>query len=178
MSAFIVLALAIVSRILPLSFHTAGLNFTAVGAGLLFFGARRSRWQTIIPVAALMSCDFYLTVLKYHMSFHVAEYVMTWAWYAALCLIAHGLLQRVTVLRVAAGVLTSALGFYLISDFPLWLFGSLYPHTLAGLVDCYVAALPFLLNDLLSTMIGAAVLFGAPVLAARLLHSEAGQRVA
>ena len=31
---------------LPTTFHAAGLNFTAVGGGLLFFGARRSRWQT------------------------------------------------------------------------------------------------------------------------------------
>jgi hypothetical protein len=90
----------------------------------------------------------------------------------------HGLLRRVTVLRVAAGVVTSAVGFYLISDLPLWAFGSMYPHTAAGLVECYTAALPFLMNDLISTGLGAAVLFGAPVLAERLLHSEARQTAA
>jgi hypothetical protein len=39
--------------------------------------------------------------------------------------------------------------FYLISNFGVWLFGlnlanQPYPKTLAGLAECYVAALPFL----------------------------------
>ena len=53
MAAYIVLLLAVLSRILPLTFHSAGFNFTAVGGGLLFFGARRSRWQSVIAVLAL-----------------------------------------------------------------------------------------------------------------------------
>lgn len=178
MSAYIVLLLAIISRILPLTFHTAGINFSAMGAGLLFFGSRRSRWQTIFPVAAVMLTDYYLTVFLYHMGFNPKFYIATWAWYAALCVMSHGLLRKVTVLRVAAGVLTSAVGFYLISDFPLWAFGSMYAHTAAGLVQCYVAALPFLLNDLISTSIGAAVLFGAPALARRMVESHSRQTAA
>ncbi len=40
MLAYIVLLLAVLSRILPHAFHATAWNFTAVGGGLLFFGSR------------------------------------------------------------------------------------------------------------------------------------------
>ena len=43
MIAYLVLLLAILSRIVPHVFATTSVGFTAVGGGLLFFGARRSR---------------------------------------------------------------------------------------------------------------------------------------
>ena len=43
----------------------------------------------------------------------------------------------------------------------------MYPHTLAGLRDCFVAALPFYRNDLISTGIVAGLAFGVPVLVRR-----------
>jgi hypothetical protein len=48
----------------------------------------------------------------------------------------------------------------------------MYPHTLAGLMTCYAAGLPFYRNDLLSTAIVAGLAFGVPVLVrkARLQH--------
>ena len=74
MIAYLVLLLAILSRILPHIFATTSVGFTAVGGGLLFFGARRSRWQTIIAVLALMATDFYLTVYVYGAAFHAARW--------------------------------------------------------------------------------------------------------
>ena len=49
----------------------------------------------------------------------------------------------------------------------------MYPHSVSGLAACYVAALPFYGNDLLSTGIFAAAFFGLPVVAARLVESTA-----
>src|SRR5579875_781552 len=108
MIAYLVLILAALSRLLPHALHGTALNFTAVGAGLLFFGSRRSRWQAAAAVAILAATDFYLTRLVYGYAFHVSSYLVTWAWYAAVCLVAAGLLRKVTVLRVVAGVVASA----------------------------------------------------------------------
>jgi hypothetical protein len=47
----------------------------------------------------------------------------------------------------------------------------MYPHSLAGLVACYVAAIPFYANDVMSTAITAGALFGLPVLAANIAES-------
>jgi hypothetical protein len=49
MLAYVVLLLAVVSRILPPAFHNAGWNFTAVGGGLLFFGSRMGTDRSAPP---------------------------------------------------------------------------------------------------------------------------------
>jgi len=171
MYAFIVLLLAALSRLVPHMMHGTGINITAVGAGLLFFGSRSSRWQAAIAVAVMALTDVYLTKVVYGFPFHISGYLVTWAWYGALCLISSGLLRKVTFLRVVAGVFISATGFYVIVDFALWAMGNMYPHTLAGLGACYVAALPFYGNDLVCTAGLSAILFGLPVLAAKLAET-------
>ena len=174
MIAYIVLLLAALSRLLPHAFHGVGLNFTAVGAGLLFFGARRPRWQAALALAVMAITDIYLTRVVYGMPFHVRGYLITWAWYAAVCLLASGLLRKVTVLRVAAAVVASATSFFLLSNLVVWIGSGMYPHSAAGLATCYIAALPFYANDLVSTGLLSAALFGLPVLAAKLseaMHS-------
>ena len=83
MFAYVLLLLAVVSRVVP---HPAWFSFTAVGGSLLYFGARRSWWQGIFPIAALAATDYYLTVYAYNYPFHVQDYLVTWAWYG----VAHG----------------------------------------------------------------------------------------
>jgi hypothetical protein len=182
MSAYIVLILAVLSRILPHAFHTVSWNFTAVGGGLLFFGSRMgagdgSRRFTgaaaarlASALAVLMATDYYLTVYAYQYPFRVQWYLATWVWYAAVCLLGMGLLNKVTVLRVAGAAVASATSFFLISNFAVWATGAMYPHSLAGLGACFVAGVPFYRNDLASTAITAGALFGLPVLAAKFVE--------
>ena len=66
-SYFFVLA-AVFTRILPHPW----LSFTAVGASLLVFGARRSPKLFILPVLALAAADYYLTVFAYNYSVSLA----------------------------------------------------------------------------------------------------------
>jgi hypothetical protein len=167
MIAYIVLILAALSRLVPHAFHGVGLNFTAVGAGLLFFGSRRPRWQAIIAVAVFALTDIFLTRVVYGFPFHLRGYLITWLWYAAICLLGASLLRKVTVLRVIAGGLASATSFFVLSNLAVWIGSGMYPHTAGGLTACYIAALPFYANDLVSTSLVAGVLFGVPALARR-----------
>jgi hypothetical protein len=181
MIAYIVLLLAVLSRILPPAFHLAGWNFTAIGGGLLFFGSRLNSshpgskpthawlpgFKLASAVAILIVTDYCLTVFAYHSPFHLGEYVVTWVWYAAVCLLGMEILRKPTALRVILGVLASATSFFLLSNFAVWGGGALYPRTLAGLAACYTAALPFYRNDLVSTAITAGALFGLPALATK-----------
>jgi hypothetical protein len=172
MVAFIVLLLAALTRLLPHTLHGVGLNFTAVGGGLLFFGARRPRWQSVIAVAVMALTDVYLTTVTFGLHFKVSSYIITWVWYAAVCLLGSALLRKVTVLRVATGVIASATGFFLITNFAVWAGNQVtYPHSFAGLGICYAAGLPFYMNDLVSTTITAGALFGLPVLAAKVVEA-------
>ncbi len=169
MIAYVVLLLAAISRLLPHALHGTGLNVTAVSGGLLFFGSRRPRWQMLIAVCVMALTDVYLTRYVYGFPFHVSGYVVTWLWYGAVCLLGSTLLTRISVLRVGAAVLSSATGFFLLSNLVVWMSGGMYAHTLPGLATCYVAALPFYGNDLVSTGLTAVVLFGLPVVAAQLV---------
>jgi len=186
MAAYLVLLLAVLSRILPHAFHAVSWNFTALGGGLLFFGSRLGTsqpgvserafaWRTAAKlasaVAVLMATDYYLTVYAYQFPFRVRGYLVTWVWEAAVCLLGMKLLRKPTVLRVIAGVLASATSFFLLSNFVVWAGGAMYPRTLAGLGACYVAAVPFYGNDLVSTAFTAGALFGLPVLAAKIVET-------
>ena len=63
--------------------------------------------------------------------------------------------------KIGAAAFLCALQFFLITNLPIWIFGTLYPHTLSGLVACYIAALPFFGNTLVSNLFYSAFFFGA-----------------
>ncbi len=54
--------------------------------------------------------------------------------------------------RIAATGLGSAVAFFVVSNFGVWAFGDglRYPQTLPGLIECYVQAIPFFRNTLIS----------------------------
>ncbi|MEO0424952.1 MAG: DUF6580 family putative transport protein [Pseudomonadota bacterium] len=61
--------------------------------------------------------------------------------------------------RYGAAVALGAMVFFLLSNFGMWLYGT-YPPTLAGLLACYIAGLPFLLQALVADAAYSLVLFG------------------
>jgi hypothetical protein len=170
MPAYLLLLLAVLSRVVP---HPDWLNFTAVGGALLYFGARRSRREMLAPLAALVATDFYLTTFAYHYAFHWQEYIPTWTWYIAALALGQILLRsRTTLPRFISAVVLGPTSFFLMSNFAVWLTGSMYPKNAGGLVTCYVAGLPFYRNDLVSTAIVAGLAFGVPVLVRRIQQAR------
>lgn len=170
MGAYLLILVAVLSRIVPHPW----MNFTAVGGGLLYFGARRPLREAIWPVLALMATDVYLTTVFYHYPWHTSAYTITWIWYAAAVVLGRILLSRkVNVPRVIAAPVIASTSFFLISNYAVWIGGTLYPHTLAGLGLCYAAGLPFYRNDVLSTTLVTGLAFGLPVLAQRMAQQRA-----
>lgn len=171
MPAYLLLLVAVLSRLLP---HAGWFNFTAVGGALLYFGARRSWREMLVPLAALMATDYALTVYTYHYSFVWQGYVPTWAWYLMAMALGQILLRaRTTVVRVAAGVLLGPTSFFVVSNYAVWVGSVTYPQTLSGLAACYAAAIPFYRNDLLSTALVAGLAFGVPALVRRMNETRA-----
>lgn len=170
--AFLVLLLAVFSRVLPAMLHVTGANVTMLGAGILFFGAnlRPTQRLLVVPALALLAMsDYWLTTYAYGYPFHLAGYLPTWLWYAVVCLGASGWLgRRRSVPRIATAAVLSSTGFFLLSNGAVWLRGNLYPHTAAGLGACYTAGLPFYRNDLVSTLAFSALFFALPLFAAAL----------
>jgi hypothetical protein len=164
MLAYLFVILAVAARALAgtgtLSLH----GFTPLCASLIFFGSRAPRKQFWAPVALLIGCDVYLNIFRYNMAITWDQTVI-WAWYGAVCFSGLFLRGRVKPLWVGAAAIGSSVSFFVISNFAVWLAGNIaYPKTLAGLSACYVAAIPFFKNDLISNLLFSTVFFAIPAL--------------
>ena len=158
---FVVLAAAVHIRCIALPF-----SFTPVLAALLYFGARMPRKQMWIPVAMLAASDIYLNRVVYNYPFNVDQ-VVTWAFYAGVLLLGAFAIKGWSPVRIGASALGGSVGFFVISNFAVWLTGTMYPMTAGGLVACYVAGLPFFRNALFSDMLFTAVFFGIGYMVSR-----------
>jgi hypothetical protein len=164
MIAYLLLLVAVLSRVAVLG-HPDWMNFTAVTAALLYFGARRPLREMAAPLAAFMATDYCMTVYAYHTAFVWQHYVITWIWYAAAVVLGWILLSgKTSALRVSAGALLGPTFFFVVSNFAVWAASGMYTHTLGGLGTCYVAGIPFYRNDLAATGIALAMAFGVPAL--------------
>jgi hypothetical protein len=144
--------------------------FTPVGAALLFFGARGPRRRMWVPLALLAASDVILTTLVYKYPF-TWDHFVTWAWYAAMLWLGTNLRQNAGVVRILGAALAGSVSFFLLSNFAVWAaWGDMYPRTIAGLMTCYEAGLPFFRRAAEGDLLFASLMFGAPVL----LHILAG----
>ena len=170
MPAYLLLLAALLSRVIP---HAGWYGFTAIGGSLLYFGAKRSWREMLLPVAALAGLDYYLTTHVYSYDFIWQDYLVTWGWYAAAIVLGAILLARqVSVVRVVAAALLGPTSFFLASNYTAWLSlnhpGGMYAPTFAGLLTCFYAGLPFYGRDLISTALVLTLAFGVPVAFRRL----------
>lgn len=141
--------IGIISRFAP---HLP--NMTPVGATALFSGAKFGiKKALIITLTTMLITDIFLGL-----------HPVMWATYGSFILailIGYSIKKRQTVKSIVGAAAVSSLLFFLITNFAVWLTpGSMYPATWAGLVDCYIMALPFFRNTILGDMCYTAVFFG------------------
>lgn len=137
-------------------------NFTAVGAMCLFGGAYfERRWAAVVvPLAALVLSDVVLAATLYGFTGFTVISVSHLLFALTACL-GMTLQGRVTFGRVTLAALSASALFFVLSNFAAWLSGyEGYPYTPAGLLACYVAAIPFAQNMLLANLFYCGVLFG------------------
>lgn len=157
---YLLIVLVVVARLLVHPF-----NFTPVGAIGLFAGSWCSpRIAWAVPLVALFVSDavngFYDPVVM----------VFVYLGFLGGPLLGRVLLAKQrTLARYAVAVLAAASIFYLVSNFGMWLSSvSAYPRTLAGLLECYWAGLPYFRMTLLGDLFYGFLLFGAAELLNRL----------
>lgn len=130
-------------------------NVTSIAAIALFGGAYFSdKWFAfVVPLSALFLSDLFIGFYP-HMEFVYVSFALV------VC-IGIWLQKRRTILAVGGATFASSLLFFLMTNFGVWYFQSLYPKTLDGLLSCYVAGLPFFENSVQGDLIFSAVLFGS-----------------
>jgi hypothetical protein len=149
---------AALSRLLP---HPP--NFTPIAALALFGGAQfaNPRAAFLVPLVAMLLSDLIL-------GFTNLTPVIYGCFALTVCL-GFWVRRRRDVGRIAVAALAGSLLFFVITNFAVWAASGLYPRTLAGLVECYIAALPFFRNTLAGDLFYSAILFGGLKLAERQL---------
>jgi uncharacterized protein DUF6580 len=152
---YLIIVFAVLTRFIP---HLP--NFSPVYGALLFGGANLKKRSSVwFPTVILGASDIVLTKFIYHMNVGWEELIQMAA-FASIAMTGWILRKRFSVGRLAFACLAAPTAFYLISDFGVWLGFNSYPHTWAGLVACYVAAIPFQGRITASTVLFAGILFG------------------
>ena len=147
---FVIVAIATValSRLLP---HIP--NFTPIAAMALFGGAFLSNKKSayLLTFAALLLSDILVNTILYN-DYNFTNYLaqpFVWAVYFSFALtvfMGTSFQHNINVKNVAFFSVSSSLIFWLLTNFACWPNNPLYTQDLAGLINCYIAAIPFIGN--------------------------------
>jgi len=86
--------------------------------------------------------------------------VYVYAGFALTVVVGFWVGRRIGAGRIALAVVGSSVLFFVLSNFGVWVTSGLYPMTVEGLLQAYVAAIPFFQNSLLGNAVFTALLFG------------------
>ena len=144
-----IIAVLAIFRLLP---HWP--NVSPVAAMALFGGAyfADKRVAFIVPFLALFLSDLFLG-LHNTMIFVYVGFALTVA-------IGFALKNRVTMTNTLFAAVAASVVFFLLTNFGSWLMSGLYVKSASGLMQAYVAGIPFFQNSLLGNLACIGIIFG------------------
>ncbi len=130
-------------------------NFTPIAAIALFAGAYVSKksYAFLLPFVALFITDL---IIGFH-SLMLAVYLG----FALTVGIGIMIRKNVKILTVFGAAVSSAILFFIVTNFAVWATTPYYTKDFAGIIHCYTMAIPFLHNALLGDIFYSGVLFSA-----------------
>ena len=149
--ACLLVLLGATSRLLP---PTA--NVAPIGAIALFVGLYLPhRLALFAPLAAMFASDLFIGFYDWRMmtavygSFLLSVYIGTLAQ------------REKKPTTIVGATLIGAIIFFLTTNAAVWAFGTMYAHTLNGLMESYWLALPFFRNSLIGDFFFVGILVGS-----------------
>lgn len=145
---FLIVLMATLFRLLP---HPP--NFSPIAAMALFGGAYfNKKYALIFPLVTLFISDIFLgfhsTIPFVYGSFLITGLIGLW------------LKKHHDFKSILIGTLLSSVLFFLITNFGVWLVGSLYQKNITGLIQSYVMAIPFFRYTIIGDMFYTGIFFG------------------
>jgi hypothetical protein len=145
-----IIALAAASRLVK---HPP--NFTPVAAMALFGGWYfTKKYFVAIPLLVMLISDAFIGFYDWRLT------AVVYLGIALMFGIGWLLKKNASWRKVIAGTLLGSIIFFVITNFAVWALYQWYPHTWAGLVNCFAMALPFFKNSLVGDLFYSLVLFG------------------
>jgi hypothetical protein len=129
-------------------------NFAPIAAMALFGGAyfNKKLFAFIIPLAAMFLTDAIIGFYSYAWIVYLS--------FALIVVLGIVMLKKVSIKNLIFASLTASISFFAITNFGVWALGTLYPKTPAGLLESYIAAIPFFQNSLIGDLFFVGVMFG------------------
>ena len=138
-------------------------NFTPVEAMALFGGAyfANRKLAIAVPLGALFVADCFIGFYGWMMP-------VVYGCVALTAVAGFALRGCVRAWNTVVAAIGSATGFYLVTNFFVWLGGTMYAHTASGLMASFIAGWPFYQQGTLpGTLLWTALLFGGFALLGR-----------
>lgn len=145
----LIIGIAVALRLLP---HPP--NMAPIAAMALFGGVYlNKRYALLVPLIAMVFSDLFIgfhnTIIFVYGSFLLTGVIGIW------------LKTHKNTPTIIVASLVSSLMFFVVTNFGVWLMYDFYPKTLTGLIDCYIAAIPFFRNTIVGDFAFTVVFFGS-----------------
>lgn len=120
-----------IARIIP---HPP--NIAPIGALALYSGARTKKYSRLfLPLGAMFVSDIFL-------GFHSTMIFVYGSFVITFFIGKKFITSKSRIMIVCASIISSML-FFIITNFGVWLTGSMYPKTVTGLLNAYTLGIPF-----------------------------------
>lgn len=155
LAAFLWIVFGILGRLIP---HPP--NMTPMTSIALFGGSQLSRGKAFaLTFTMIVASDLLLALAKGYPAFGIWSF-FTYSGFAMIILAGSFLRSVPTAGRTLAMLLGSSVGFWIWTNFGIFVAGGhTYGTGMEGLVSCYVAAIPFLGNALVGDLAWGLALF-------------------
>jgi len=172
----LIIVVAAMSRLLP---HPP--NVTPIGAIGLFGAAHFSKkyWAFIIPLLALFISNLLINNViysAYNDGFVLFGNLWVYAAFIGIVLLGIVMLKKVKPVNLFLTSLVASIVFFLVTNFGVWMSGTMYPMNLTGLIAAYTAAIPFFWNTVAGDLFFVTALFGIYELAMKTIGKAAINR--
>jgi hypothetical protein len=149
-------------------------HFTPVAAvGMLAAYHFAAWWQAaLVPIAVMAISNLVLPAYS-HPGVMVAVYIS----FLLPTLCGRCLRGRLSTLLLGGSCVASAVSFFVLTNLAHWWFLHQYSHTLAGLIECYIAAVPFFKWTILGDVTYGFAIFAASVACATVQQKKTAEQV-
>lgn len=145
-------------------------NFTPVTAIALFSGVVLSPAIALtVPLIVMIISDL---IIGPHDLF-----LLTWGSFFLITLLGVSIRRNPKWNRIFFGALGGSVFYFIATNLGVFLFENMYPKTWAGLVECFVMAIPFFRNSLISDLFFTALFFTLFVLYKHFSNTAVSQKI-
>ena len=141
-SALMIIFILAFSRIIPHPPNFTPILGMAVFAGTVF---DKKVFSFLIPLLAMILSDLFLGL-------HSGIFIV----YLAICLnvvIGIYFINKIRYFRILGSLIAGSLVFFIVTNFAVWLYSGMYLYNFDGLLSCYIMAIPFFQNTIISSIL-------------------------